>query len=188
MTTSMRLLLVIILPAILVVLAALWFTRNEIFAARDAVTTREERAVIMTLVEGARIAHLEENAQAIANQQADDMIMINRGAIERVSRQQTLERFEAYFAEVDFADARWKTPPTVRILPGGLAAVSTASVRNIYEATEEAPARYWDFAWSTLWEKRDGQWQRVLITSTDGASGPWPIVELEDEGADDGTE
>jgi uncharacterized protein (TIGR02246 family) len=152
---------------------------NACFSRRgEAPSAQSDVEAIRALIEEGRLAHLREDAGAIADQQADDLDFISRGRIDTRTRQQTRERFAGYFEGVDFVDALWLAEPTVRLLAGGQAAYSLVAMRIVYTSQESADsksrARYHDFAWSTVWEKRDGRWLRVEMTSTDGDEGDWP--------------
>lgn len=121
------------------------------------------------LLEEDRRAHLETDADLLAEHLADTLISLADGRITVSSRDQVRSAFRSYFAGARYHAWEDEAPPLIRISPGGRMAWVARRVR----VDREEPAlgggrrrRRFTGAWTATYERQDGRWRMASVAST----------------------
>lgn len=117
-----------------------------------------------------REAHINKNADLLVSMFSKDFISIDSGSINRPTREESRNRFQAYFDNVEFIAWDNIEDPVIRISSDGTMAyiiVQKSVHLKIPSAGGEASESKNVFAWMETWEKRNGEWKMTAIASTD---------------------
>ena len=93
----------------------------------------------------------------------------SRGALNRLTRTEVRDRFAAYFSSVRYSVWEDLQPPHVSVAADGLTAWMAVEIEgrltavNPDDASEELR---FESSWISVYEKRDGQWLMVGISSS----------------------
>jgi hypothetical protein len=121
-----------------------------------------------------RVAHVLGDAALLTMPHAPGFTSVNRGTIERPSREESRAMFQSYFSAVRFLEWEDVRPPVIRVSPSGDWAETVVSkrVRLIPADTVRAKSQYHTtFGWVARWERVDGRWQLATLASTDSSQG-----------------
>jgi hypothetical protein len=116
-----------------------------------------------------RRAHLAGDADLLAAGMADHIWEASRGQLTRLARSDVRDRFASYFGAVRYA--RWDDllAPHVHVSADGhtswMAIHIEAEVRAADQA-EESPSRRFESSWIATYQKLDGSWRMVGISSS----------------------
>lgn len=117
-----------------------------------------------------REAHMTQDAELFVTVMADTLISVQDGDVNRLSREDNLKRYQAYFSGVnEFLAWDDESPPVIRISEDGTLAwtIVTKRVRyNYYNEDEQLQEIASDYAWITTYEKRNGKWLITANVST----------------------
>lgn len=128
--------------------------------------------------EAGRRAHLEADADLLVSGFAHDYANIARGEVSRPERAASRERFSRYLAASRFLEWSDIEPPAVRIaLDGSMAHVTVRKRVRIVSTANAADSSHTVYAWTSLFEKRAGEWRLVSVTSTDRPGQPDEVVQ-----------
>ena len=111
-------------------------------------------------------AHLEENVSLLFGEQSNPVLDINRGEVRELSPEAGRERFTNYFNAVDFIKWEDIASPIFHFSADSTMAVVTVQKKVIVREIATSEIDTTDFAWTSIYEKKDGQWKMTLITST----------------------
>lgn len=128
-----------------------------------------DAASLQRLLDDDRRAHLETNADLLADHLADSVISVTDGRVEVQSREQVRESFRGYFAGARYHAWEDLVAPVVRIEPGGRSGWVLRQVTVDREAPRLGGAtahRRFTSAWLATYAWRAGRWQMTTVTST----------------------
>jgi hypothetical protein len=127
----------------------------------------DDVAAILRLHALDRQAHLEGDADVLADGMADHIWDANRGGLTRVGREDVRERFAAYFASVTYSVWDDLTPPHVSVSSDGTSAWMAVRIEARLVSIDE-PMTQRDFESSGIatYEKAEGRWRMTGIASS----------------------
>ena len=111
-------------------------------------------------------AHLEKNVSLLFATETDSVLDINHGVVKKISPKAGRERFTNYFNAVDFIKWEDRAAPIFHFSADSTMAVVTVQKQVIVREITTSVIDTTDFAWTSIYEKKDGQWKMTLITST----------------------
>jgi uncharacterized protein (TIGR02246 family) len=132
------------------------------------VTTEDDRRALLELHDRERRAHLEGDAEMIASVFADEVWQAGRGQLRLESRAEVEQRFRAYFATVRYSVWDDLQPPHVWVSDDGRSGWMAVHIEGRLIASEGDSEREAAFesAWIATYEKLDGRWQMVGVSSS----------------------
>lgn len=109
-------------------------------------------------------AHKESNAALLVEDQASDMVIVNRGEVTRPTLDERRAGFGSYLGRTVFSEYRDLVEPIVEVSDDGtlgwvIVQVTARGVQST-EGGEKKPIEFVS-AWIELYEKRDGRWYGV---------------------------
>lgn len=152
------------------------FVRIMMNAVPDVLLQSPERcpdgtdaALLRHLHDQQQTAHLTHDAGLFASVFHDPITQANRGEIHQSSREDSQKRSQAYFDQVEFVAWEDITPPVIRVAQDGTMA-SILVHKRVHLAAEDAEGKRQEvetiFAWLESWEKLNGEWQLMMVVST----------------------
>lgn len=111
-------------------------------------------------------AHLEKNVSLLFGTEADSVLDINHGEVKKISPETGRQRFTNYFNAVDFIKWEDRAAPIFHFSADSTMAVVTIQKQVIVREITTSVIDTTDFAWTSVYEKKDGQWKMTMITST----------------------
>jgi hypothetical protein len=92
----------------------------------------------------------------------------SRGGLNRLTRTELRDRFAAYFSSVRYSVWDDLEPPHVAVSADGLSAWMAVVIEAKLTATGDNTSREvaFDSSWIAVYEKQDGQWLMVGISSS----------------------
>lgn len=129
----------------------------------------KEKKELLTLHERQRIAHLEENIDLFAREQADTLLFIRNGELGYRTQQQMRENFKRYFDRVEFIKWDDIAEPIIEISDD--ASMANTFVQKIVILTYQGDQGQTvldttHFAWTTTYRKSGEEWRLIATTST----------------------
>ncbi|MEM7331222.1 MAG: hypothetical protein AAF490_03950 [Chloroflexota bacterium] len=128
-----------------------------------------DAALLRHLHEQHQMAHLTYDAGLFTSAFHDPILQANRGEIQQSSREESQKRSQAYFDQVEFIAWEDLESPVIRVSKEGTMAsilvhkrVHLTAAGSAGEAQEHETV----FAWLESWEKIEGNWQLMMIAST----------------------
>jgi hypothetical protein len=108
-------------------------------------------------------AHKESNAGMLVEDQAADMVIVNRGAVARPTLEERRASFGSYLGRTRFSEYRDLIEPIVRVssdrsLGWVICQISARGVQT--DQGKDTPMEFVS-AWIELYEKRNGRWYGV---------------------------
>lgn len=143
---------------------------EKIFEIPPSIAAMKE---LMQLQQQARAAHFGKDAKLLVSMFADDFINIGAGKISRPTREESQNRFQAYFDRSEFLEWDDISPPIIRVSQDASMAYVIVHKRvrlkakNEQGVLEEAATI---FAWTETYEKQDGKWTLTAVASTNEPS------------------
>ena len=126
----------------------------------------DERA-LLALHEKARQAHLRGDAVMLTEDMADEVLDSGRGAFDRVTREQFLQRFTNYFKTAKYSSFDNMVPPVAHVAPDGNSGWVAVQIKaHITNTAPDKPPEETDFqyAWLATFEKQQGKWRMTAIS------------------------
>jgi hypothetical protein len=125
--------------------------------ARDA-------QVLRSLHDKAIRAHKESNAALLVEDQAPDMVIVNRGEVTRPTLDERRAGFGSYLGRTVFSEYRDLAEPIVKVSDDGtlgwvIVQVTARGIQST-EGGEKQPIEFVS-AWIELYGKRNGRWYGV---------------------------
>ena len=109
-------------------------------------------------------AHKESNAALLMEDQASDMVIVNRGEVTRPTLDERRAGFGSYLGRTVFSEYRDLVEPIVKVSDDGtlgwVIVQVTARGLQSAEGGEKKPIEFVS-AWVELYEKRGGRWYGV---------------------------
>ncbi|MDJ0645361.1 MAG: nuclear transport factor 2 family protein [Flavobacteriaceae bacterium] len=129
----------------------------------------EEKEKILQLHNLQRAYHFNKDSVAFTNQLADSFISVNRGKLNRPTKEENIARLHQYFSSVDFVKWDDVAEPIVKFSDDGSMAYTI--VDKIVEVTfkdengnEKNSSTH--FIWTTIYKKYGDEWLIETVTST----------------------
>lgn len=114
-----------------------------------------------------RQAHLEGNADLLADGMADHMWEASRGQLNRLDREDVRARFAAYFASVRYSVWDDLVQPHVSASVDGTSAWMAVHIEaRLASVDDPLDEREFESSWIATYEKIDGRWLMVGISSS----------------------
>lgn len=126
-----------------------------------------EKQAILVLHEEQRKAHFEKDAALLMSQASPEFTVVNRGAIDKPTKEESIQKFQAYFDAVDFVKWDDVTPPVFSFSEDGT--MATTIVDKLVITRQKQEGNQLDtthFAWLTVYKKRNGKWEMESMAST----------------------
>jgi hypothetical protein len=129
----------------------------------------KERAALLEIHRMDRRAHFETNVDLLLNHSAETFVSVNAGKIDRSSRAQMKEMFNAYFNNAKYYE--WDDLETPIISISNDASIAWMIVRTRVRRTQKSDSgevRDTSFVYAGImtYEKRQGKWLRIANVST----------------------
>jgi hypothetical protein len=124
---------------------------------------------LLQLHEQQRTAHFNRDAKLLVSKFADDFISISAGKIARPNREQSLNRFQAYFDRSTFLEWDDISSPVIRVSQDASMAYIIVHKRVRLKAADDKGVHQEEttvFAWMETYEKQQGKWVLTAIAST----------------------
>src|SRR5687768_2870466 len=133
-------------------------------AAESARPASADEQRILTLHEAGLKAHMDGDIDALLAFQADDFLLVDRGEVSSLSKQDVRDFLGPYLASTKFEFYRDKVPPLVKVSKDGTLGWVAAQIEargeslgaNGQPKTIEAV-----FAWIELYERRGDEWVSI---------------------------
>lgn len=109
-------------------------------------------------------AHKESNAALLLEDQAPDMLIVNRGAVTRPTLGERRASFGSYLGRTVFSEYRDLVEPIVKVSnDGSLGWVIVQVAARGVQTDEDGTKKPIEFisAWIELYEKRNGRWYGI---------------------------
>jgi ketosteroid isomerase-like protein len=129
----------------------------------------QDRAALEAILEAQRSAHLELDADRLVERIADELVSVDNGVITVQSRDQVREMFASYFEGATYFAWEDLEPPLTKISADGSLAWVVRRVGVDREEPDGAGGRRrrkFVSAYTSTFEKSDGQWWMTTVTST----------------------
>lgn len=146
-----------LLPSIVLVLAA----GMPAHATESAGPASTDERRLLALHEAGLKAHMDSDIDALLAIQADDFLLVDRGEVSTLSKQDVRDFLGPYLASTKFEFYRDKVPPLVKVSKDGTLGWVAAQVEARGESVgPDGQARTIEavFAWIALYERRGGEW------------------------------
>ncbi|MGH7600597.1 MAG: YybH family protein [bacterium] len=124
---------------------------------------------LLQLQQQGRNAHFGKDAKLLVSVFADDFINIGAGKITRPTRDQSINRLQAYFDRSEFLEWDDISPPIIRVSQDASMAYVIVHKRvrlKAKNAQGEAEEATTIFAWVETYEKQNGKWVLTAVAST----------------------
>ncbi len=119
---------------------------------------------ILALHEAGLKAHMDGNIDALLANQADDFLLVDRGEVSSLSKQDRRDFLGPYLASTKFEFYRNRVPPLVKVSQDGTLGWVAAQIEARGESVgPDGQARAIEavFAWIELYERRAGEWVSI---------------------------
>jgi len=129
-----------------------------------AVPAHPDSQALLRLHQAAIQAHLDQDVEALLEDESDDYVVASRGQVTHPTKQERRDRLGPYLAATEFSVYRDEIEPVVTVSQDGT--LGWVIVRIYARGTQSSPdgkAQPVEFrsAWVELYEKRNGRWLRV---------------------------
>lgn len=131
---------------------------------------QSEKAKLLQVHEQYRDFHFSKNANGMVEGFADNLISVNRGAIDTVMvREEEVARFQQYFDAVKFKKWDDLNPPIIRFSDDHSLAYVTVDklvVLDMKDSLGNAIEETTHFAWIAIYRKQNKDWKLECVAST----------------------
>jgi hypothetical protein len=145
----------------------LWILGSSFLCAADS-DLAHDRESLLALHARERQAHLKGDADLLASGVADQIVSIEYGKVELLSREELRRQFAQRFAQVKYSSWDNVVEPIVSISPDGHMAWIVIQVKarlSDVSGPRAGQPRGFTSSWISTFEKRGGDWQMVGISS-----------------------
>ena len=142
---------------------------NDIFQPHEYSTIDTDILELMQRQKQQQDAHLTYNSALLASMLNEPSLEINQGQLTKRTRQESQNRFQAYFDQVNFLVWRDLSPPIIHVSGSGDMAyiIVHKLVHLTYENTQgKTIEESAEFMWLEVWEKQTDNWMLMTIAST----------------------
>ncbi len=124
---------------------------------------------ILKLHNAQRDYHFGKDSIAFANQMAENFISVNRGVISQPTIQDNISRYHGYFSAVEFIQWDDMRDPIIRFSDDGSIAYTIVEKKvklNYTDPDGNTTIDSTQFAWTTIYRMKEGEWKIENVTST----------------------
>ena len=117
--------------------------------------------------------HIDKMAEAFVSQLSDKHILVNRGKISKLQRENKTKQVKQYFNSVEFEKWDDIEPPIVRFSDDYSMAYTIVNKEVVLTYTNEDNEKAREstiFSWVAIYTKQDGEWKIDCIASTNQES------------------
>lgn len=146
----------------MVVIAVLLIAATVTSTEATSELTDSER--LLQLHRDAMQAHLDQDVEAILEDETEDYVVVSRGQVSTPTKEQRRDRLGPYLAATKFTVYRDEIEPIVTVSEDGtLGWIIVRVYARGAQTTSSGESRPIEFtsAWIELYEKRNGNWVRV---------------------------
>lgn len=124
-------------------------------------TGEEAAAGLRAAHETARRAHLEGDAELMAPELADQVVLVSKGDLSVIPRDGLISFFKAYFARVKYLEWSDSEPPRIDVSPDGQMGWMSVKVRARYleRAKPEAGEKAFKSSWIATYRRIGCEWR-----------------------------
>jgi hypothetical protein len=133
----------------------------------STVDYNSEKKELLKLHQMQREAHLEKNAAKLVSQFSDDFISVNRGAINKPTKEESIAKFSQYFQAVDFICWDDIHPPTFNFSVDATMATSIVDKLVIIKDRQNNKIDTTIYCWIAVYKKHKNKWTLAQMASTD---------------------
>ena len=140
-----------------------------IIGCQRSFDSEQAHAEILELHRSFIEAHLAEDVSALTRPIPDDYLFVANGDVRTLNGNDVQNNFERYFDTTTFSHYKDTDEPIVGFSKDGTLAWAIVQVRVAGTTHRESgPDSPFDtqWAWITLYERRDGEWSRISDVST----------------------
>ena len=137
-------------------------------ACQSSFDLERETEAILALHHAQREYHFNAEAEAFARQMSENFTSVNRGRVTTSTFEENLERYGNYFNAVEFQKWDDLEEPVVRFSEDGSLAYAIVQkrVELTYPEMEEQLTGRTDYAWVTIYRKKEDGWKIEMVAST----------------------
>src|SRR5262249_12296928 len=143
-----------------------------VFCLLSPCFSQSEKDQVLALHEQARKAHLQGDAALLADSVADQLVSVQAGEGETLSRDELRRQFEDRFRKVKYSLWEDVLPPSIHVSSDDKMAWMVIQIHARYrERNGETLGEEHEFrsSWIATFEKQQGRWRMTAISS--GVSG-----------------
>ncbi len=148
---------------------ALLLTISAFIACQAGPDYESMRAEILEIHNRFIEAHLNKDIGFMSADISADYMFISNGEIRRPAKEEITEQFTSYLNTTEFSEYRYLEEPVIGFSKEGSLAWSAARLKVAAKKTnEDGTESSYDvvYAYTTIFERRDGKWIRLSETST----------------------
>jgi hypothetical protein len=136
--------------------------------AASTPTLEQDAQSLLALHARDRQAHLKGDANLLAAGMADQVINVEYGKVEIVTREGMRQQFAQYFGRVKYSSWEDTAPPKVYVSPDGQMAWMVIEIKarlSDRSGPRAGVERGFISSWIATFEKQQGEWRGVAISS-----------------------
>ncbi|MEL6194991.1 MAG: hypothetical protein AAFR66_23240 [Bacteroidota bacterium] len=140
-----------------------------LFAACTPFNKEQAKEEILRLHHLQRDYHVEKKAEPFAAMMSDQMISVNRGAINRPTYEENVNRFSSYFNAVSFQKWDDLSEPVIRFSEDGSLAYTIIHKEVVLDTPNEEGdtiTERVEYAWLAIYRKTTEGWKIESVAST----------------------
>jgi len=137
-------------------------------AAASTSTLEQGTQSLLAMHARDRQAHLKGDANLLAAGMADQVINVEYGKVEIVTREEMRQQFAQYFDRVKYSSWEDTAPPKVHVSPDGQMAWMVIEIKarlSDRSGPHAGVERGFISSWIATFEKQQGEWRGVGISS-----------------------
>jgi hypothetical protein len=134
-----------------------------------SIVQRNGERELLALHRSDRRAHFDHDIPTLLAGVGTELLDVRDGKVNRMSREDIRRQFAHYFQHAQFISWDDLEPPIVRVSRDGNMAWMIVRVKIRYtekDAVGKSTTQGSNAAWMSAYEKRDGKWIMVAVTST----------------------
>ena len=135
----------------------------------ESATQQKAESELLALHQADRRAHFDHDVNHLLANMGGELLDVRDGKINHLSREEVRKKFVEYFQRAHFTAWDDLEPPIVRASADGSLGWMIVRVRITYtEKDSSGKSKVHDgtMAWMSAYEKREGKWTMVAVTST----------------------
>jgi hypothetical protein len=140
----------------------------------ESAAQQKAEGELLALHQADRRAHFDHDLNHLLASVGSELLDVRDGKINHLSREDVRNRFAKYFQHAQFTAWDDLEPPIVRVSTDGSMGWMIVRVRITYtEKNSSGKAKVHDetMAWMSAYEKHEGKWTMVAVTSTSAPEG-----------------
>jgi hypothetical protein len=138
--------------------------------SRRHMSGTDQSATIKKLLNQERTAHMTKNADLLVSSFSPDLTTIADGAIDKPTKQMSMDRFKKYFSNSEFIKWDDVSPPVISFSDDSTMAYVVVDKLVILQNLATKKMEQTHFAWVSIFKKHGEEWMLDCIASTDKQS------------------